>query len=136
MFGCNGEVLVLVIVVSLLVDCFDFVLEVVCIVIIYCMLVFLFLDGYLVNGFELWWVFDFEVLFEMVVELVVVFNVVDDVGEFVFYLYLCDFEIFVCLWVVLGMVGLEYCVGGIEKVDVIGNISYDFDNYDCMVWLC
>jgi len=51
-------------------------------------------------------------------------------------LYKCDLEIFVCEWVILGMFGFEYWIGGFEKEDVIGNVLYDLDNYDYMVCLC
>lgn len=38
-----------------------------------------------------------------------------------------------CLWVLFGIKGLEYCVGGLEKLVYIGVIFYDLVNYEEMV---
>lgn len=90
MFGCNGEFFVLVFVVKFLLDCFDIVLEVCCIVVIYCIFVIMFFDGYFGNGVELWKVFDLvEILcidFYFVIELNII--VVDGLLWFMF--YCCD----------------------------------------------
>jgi 2-oxoglutarate ferredoxin oxidoreductase subunit alpha len=38
-------------------------------------------------------------------------------------------------WAIPGTTGLEHRVGGLEKADVTGNVSYDPDNHDLMVRL-
>jgi len=70
MFGWNFELLVFVVVVFMFGGCFDVVIEGVWIVLKYCMLVFVLLDVYLVNGFELWFFLDVELLLEIIVEFV------------------------------------------------------------------
>ena len=55
----------------------------------------------------------------------------DEAGEFL--PYLRDPETLARPWAVPGTPGLEHRVGGIEKADRTGNISYDPDNHDFMV---
>jgi 2-oxoglutarate ferredoxin oxidoreductase subunit alpha len=60
---------------------------------------------------------------------------VDDAGQPVFHPYLRDPSTLARPWAIPGTPGLEHRVGGIEKADVTGNISYDPDNHDHMTRL-
>jgi 2-oxoglutarate ferredoxin oxidoreductase subunit alpha len=62
-------------------------------------------------------------------------NDVDDSGEPVFHPYLRDDESLARPWAVPGTPGLEHRIGGIEKANITGNISYDPDNHDLMTRL-
>jgi 2-oxoglutarate ferredoxin oxidoreductase subunit alpha len=56
-------------------------------------------------------------------------------GHRVFHPYLRDAETLARPWAIPGTAGLEHRIGGIEKADVTGNISYDPDNHDRMTRL-
>ncbi len=62
-------------------------------------------------------------------------NAVDESGAPTFHPYLRDPATLARPWAVPGTPGLEHRVGGIEKADVTGNISYDPDNHDHMTRL-
>ena len=49
--------------------------------------------------------------------------------------YLRDPETLARPWAIPGTPGLEHRIGGLEKADVTGNVSYDPDNHDLMVRL-
>ena len=57
----------------------------------------------------------------------------DAEGKPVFHPYLRDPETLARPWAIPGTPGLEHRIGGIEKADVTGDISYDPDNHDLMV---
>jgi 2-oxoglutarate ferredoxin oxidoreductase subunit alpha len=60
---------------------------------------------------------------------------VSDDGTEAFWPYVRDPETLARAWAVPGTAGLEHRIGGIEKADGSGNISYDPDNHDHMVRL-
>ena len=62
-------------------------------------------------------------------------NGTDPKGEPTFHPFLRDEETLARPWAVPGTPGLEHRIGGIEKADVTGNISYDPDNHDKMTRL-
>ena len=62
-------------------------------------------------------------------------NGVDPKGEPTFHPFLRDEQTLARPWAVPGTAGLEHRIGGIEKADVTGNISYDPDNHDLMTRL-
>jgi 2-oxoglutarate ferredoxin oxidoreductase subunit alpha len=94
--------------------------------------VFLLSDGYIANGSEPWQVPDVADLPNLQVEFATEPNGTgDQAGEF--WPYLRDPETLARPWAVPGTPGLEHRVGGIEKADKTGNISYDPDNHDFMV---
>ncbi len=90
---------------------------------------FLLSDGYLANGSEPWRIPELDELPDLQVEFATEPNGPD--GEFL--PYLRDPETLARPWAVPGTPGLEHRVGGIEKADKTGNISYDPDNHDFMV---
>jgi 2-oxoglutarate ferredoxin oxidoreductase subunit alpha len=133
MFGRNGESPVPVIAPQSPSDCFDAALEAVRIATAYRTPVFLLSDGYLANGSEPWSIPAVSELPDLTVEFATAPNDTDDRGQPVFHPYLRDQDTLARPWAIPGTAGLEHRIGGIEKADVTGNISYDPDNHDHMV---
>jgi 2-oxoglutarate ferredoxin oxidoreductase subunit alpha len=129
MFGRNGEAPVPIVAAQSPGDCFDAVLEAVRIALTYRTPVFFLSDGYLANGSEPWQIPSLAELPDLRVEFATEPNGPD--GEFL--PYLRDPETLARPWAVPGTPGLQHRVGGIEKADKTGNISYDPDNHDFMV---
>ncbi len=135
MFGRNGESPVPVVAPQSPSDCFDVALEAVRIATAYRTPVFLLSDGYLANGSEPWSVPSVAELPDLTVDFATAPNDTDDKGQPVFHPYLRDQDTLARPWAIPGTAGLEHRIGGIEKADVTGNISYDPDNHDHMVRL-
>ena len=135
MFGRNGESPVPVVAPQSPTDCFDAAFEAVRVATTYRTPVLLLSDGYLANGSEPWPVPAVDDLPELDVRLTTEPNSVDDEGKAVFRPYLRDAATLARPWAVPGTPGLEHRIGGIEKADVTGEISYDPDNHDRMVRL-
>ncbi|HEX6756235.1 MAG TPA: 2-oxoacid:acceptor oxidoreductase subunit alpha [Mycobacteriales bacterium] len=131
MFGRNGEAPVPIVAPRSPADCFDAALEAVRIAVTYRTPVFLLSDGYLANGSEPWRIPDVASLPPLDVEFTTAPNGPD--GEFL--PYLRDPETLSRPWAIPGTPGLEHRIGGIEKADRTGEISYDPDNHDLMVRL-
>ncbi len=129
MYGRNGEAPVPIVAAQSPGDLFAIAVEAARIALTYRTPVFLLSDGYLANGSEPWQVPSVESLPDLSVEFATEPN-----GEDGQYLpYLRDPETLARPWAVPGTPGLEHRVGGIEKADKTGNISYDPDNHDFMV---
>jgi 2-oxoglutarate ferredoxin oxidoreductase subunit alpha len=135
MFGRNGESPVPVIAAGSPADCFNTAIEAARIAIKYRTPVILLSDGYLANGSEPWRIPDVSSLPDISVPFAAVEE--GDAGQAP-----AEFEPFrrdtVTLarpWAIPGTKGLEHRIGGIEKADVAGTISYDPDNHDRMVRL-
>jgi 2-oxoglutarate ferredoxin oxidoreductase subunit alpha len=135
MFGRNGESPVPVLAPRSPADCFDIALEAVRIATAYRTPVLVLSDGYLANGSEPWRVPSVAELPSVPVEFATEPNGEADDGTPVFHAYLRDSETLARPWAVPGTPGLEHRVGGIEKANITGNISYDPDNHDLMVRL-
>lgn len=135
MFGRNGESPVAVLAPRTPSDCFDAALEAVRIATVYRTPVILLSDGYLANGSEPWRLPSVADLPDLRVEQAREPNGLDEKGNPVFQPYLRDPATLARPWAVPGTPGLEHRIGGIEKADVTGNISYDPDNHDRMVRL-
>ncbi|HEX4703202.1 MAG TPA: 2-oxoacid:acceptor oxidoreductase subunit alpha [Pseudonocardiaceae bacterium] len=133
MFGRNGEAPVPVIAPQSPADCFPTVLEAVRIALTYRTPVLLLSDGYIANGSEPWMVPSVDDLPDLRVPFATEPNAPDGSGEF--WPYLRDPETLARPWAVPGTPGLEHRIGGLEKQDGTGNISYDPDNHDKMVRL-
>ncbi|HEX4978647.1 MAG TPA: 2-oxoacid:acceptor oxidoreductase subunit alpha [Acidimicrobiales bacterium] len=89
-------------------------------------------DGYLANGTEPWRLPDVTQLPDISVPFATEPNADDGVT---FHPYLRDPETLARPWAIPGTPGLEHRVGGIEKEDVTGNISYEPENHERMVRL-
>jgi 2-oxoglutarate ferredoxin oxidoreductase subunit alpha len=135
MFGRNGESPCAVVAPQSPGDCFDAALEAVRIATEYMTPVFLLSDGYLANGSEPWCIPDVATLSHKQVTFATELNDVDANGDWVFHPFLRDPETLARPWAVPGTPGLEHRIGGIEKADVTGDLSYDPDNHDKMTRL-
>jgi 2-oxoglutarate ferredoxin oxidoreductase subunit alpha len=129
MFGRNGEAPVPIVAAQSPADCFAAALEAVRIALCYRTPVFLLSDGYLANGSEPWRVPNVTDLPDLSVRFATEPNGAD--GTFL--PYLRDPDTLARPWAIPGTPGLEHRLGGIEKADRTGNISYDPDNHDFMV---
>ena len=129
MFGRNGEAPVPIVAPRSPSDCFDAALEACRLAVKYRTPVFLLSDGYLANGSEPWRVPEVALLPDLGVEFAAAPNRED--GSF--WPYLRDPQTLARPWAVPGTPGLEHRIGGIEKQEGTGNISYDPTNHDLMV---
>jgi 2-oxoglutarate/2-oxoacid ferredoxin oxidoreductase subunit alpha len=125
LYGRNSEAPIPVLAPSSPGDCFWIALEASRIAIKYMVPVIILSDGYLANGAEPWKIPTLDELPEIPVKYVT-----DPVG---FQPYKRNPETLARPWAVPGTPGLEHRVGGIEKQDVTGNISYDPLNHEHMV---
>jgi 2-oxoglutarate ferredoxin oxidoreductase subunit alpha len=128
LYGRNAESPVPVVAASTPGNCFDAALEAARIALKYRTPVFLLSDAYLANGSEPWLIPDVASLPDISVEFATKPN-----AEDAFMPYLRDERTLARPWAVPGTPGLEHRIGGLEKADVTGNISYDPDNHDYMV---
>lgn len=125
-YGRNGEAPVPVLAASTPSDCFNMAIEASRIAVKYMTPVILLTDGYIANGSEPWKVPHFDEIPDIPVE------------------YRTEVEGFAPYqrdenlsrpWVKLGTPGLEHRIGGLEKANITGNVSYDPDNHDLMIKL-
>jgi 2-oxoglutarate/2-oxoacid ferredoxin oxidoreductase subunit alpha len=128
MYGRNGEAPVPIVAPATPADCFDAALEAARIALAYRTPVFLLSDGYLANGSEPWRIPEPNELPDLRVQFATTPNHDDE-----FWPYLRDPQTLARPWAVPGTPGLEHRIGGIEKQDGTGNISYDPANHDFMV---
>ncbi len=132
MFGRNGEAPVPIVAPRSPGDCFDTALEAVRIAITYRTPVMLLSDGYLANGSEPWRIPELAELPEIDPAFAASTNHGEgDDAEF--WPYLRDEQTLARPWAIPGTPGLEHRIGGLEKGDGHGNISYDPANHDFMV---
>lgn len=115
--------------------CFDVAIEAARIALKYRTPVILLSDGYLANGAEPWRVPDVDALPDISVPFATEPNHVGDDGTPQFLPYLRDPETLARPWAIPGTPGLMHRVGGIEKEDGTGNISYTPENHAKMVRL-
>ncbi len=137
LFGRNGESPVAVVAPATPADCFDIALEAVRIAVKYRTPVIILSDGYLANGSEPWRVPEIADLPRLRDEFS--FSSpgewAGDDGQPAFLPFKRNPQSLARPWAIPGTPGLEHRIGGIEKADVTGNISYDPDNHDRMVRL-
>ena len=129
LFGRHGEAPVVVVAPCSPADCFAMVLEAARIALTYRTPVILLSDGYLANGSEPWRLPDVADLPDLTVTFATEPNGPD--GRFL--PYLRDPVTLARPWAVPGTPGLEHRIGGLEKADKTGDISYDPANHDFMV---
>lgn len=132
MFGRNGESPVPIIAPRSPGDCFDAALEATRIAVTYRTPVMLLSDGMLANGSEPWRIPEVSELPTIDPAFATAPNhTEDDKAEF--WPYLRDEATLARPWAIPGTAGLEHRIGGLEKGDGHGNISYDPANHDFMV---
>ncbi len=129
LWGRHGEAPAAVVAASSPGDCFDTALEASRIALKYMIPVILLSDGYLANATEPWRLPEEGSLPEMKVRMVTA----GDNGDFL--PYRRNPETLARGWAVPGEKGLEHRIGGLEKEDVTGDVSYDPDNHQRMVEL-
>jgi 2-oxoglutarate ferredoxin oxidoreductase subunit alpha len=130
LFGRNSESPVPVVAAMSPSDCFDAAIEACRIALKYRTPVYLLSDAYLANGSEPWLLPDVSSLPDISTSFTTEPNF-----EGTFLPYLRDEQTLARPWAVPGTPGLEHRIGGLEKEDRTGNISYDPDNHDLMTRL-
>ncbi|WCO69123.1 2-oxoacid:acceptor oxidoreductase subunit alpha [Iamia majanohamensis] len=135
MYGRHGESPVPVVAAKSPSHCFDAAIEAARIALRYRTPVVLLSDGYLANGSEPWRLPDVADLPDISVDMATEPNHTDDAGEATFWPYLRDPDTLARPWAVPGTPGLEHRIGGLEKEDGSGNISYEPANHEHMVEL-
>jgi 2-oxoglutarate ferredoxin oxidoreductase subunit alpha len=127
MFGRNGESPMPVIAPATPAECFQYAIEAWRIALKYMTPVAFMSDAFLASGAEPWRIPDLESLPSISVP-----NRTERDG---FYPYLRDPQTLARPWAVPGTPGLEHRIGGLEKADILGNVSYDPDNHHRMTAL-
>ena len=135
MFGRNGESPVPIVAAASPADCFGAAIEAARIAVKYRTPVILLSDGYLANGSEPWRIPDLASLPKLSQEFAFAAPGSPDEGGGEFEPFRRDAVTLARPWALPGTPGLEHRIGGIEKADVTGEISYDPDNHDRMVRL-
>nr|WP_230424022.1 2-oxoacid:acceptor oxidoreductase subunit alpha [Streptomyces radicis] len=133
MYGRNGEAPVPIVAPATPAECFTAAIDAARIALAYRTPVFLLSDGYLANGSEPWRVPETGELPDLRVRFATGPNHTLPDGTEVFWPYKRDEATLARPWAVPGTPGLEHRIGGIEKQDGTGNISYDPANHDHMV---
>jgi len=125
MYGRNGESPLAVLAPSHASDCFDIALEAARIATTYRVPVFIMSDGYIANGSEPWKIPSVDSLPDLHVEFAKT--------QENFMPYLRDPKTLARPWAIPGTKGIEHRIGGLEKADKTGAISYEPANHDLMV---
>ena len=128
MYGRHGEAPLPIVAAQSPADCFDAAFEAVRLALKYRTPVILLTDGYLANGAEPWNLPDLDALPDISVPFATELNHGDE-----FWPYLRDPETLARPWAIPGTPGLMHRIGGLEKEDGTGNVSYDPENHDTMV---
>jgi 2-oxoglutarate ferredoxin oxidoreductase subunit alpha len=127
LFGRNGESPMPVVAPATPAECFDLAFEAARIALRYMTPVMYLSDAYLASGAEPWRIPDVADLPSLVVP-----NATD---RETFHPYARDPDTLARMWAVPGTPGLEHRIGGLEKADVSGNVSYDPENHHRMTLL-
>ena len=135
MFGRHGEAPLPIVAPRSPSHCFEVAVEAARLALKYRTPVIVLSDGYLANGAEPWRLPDVDALPDISVEFVTESNHTDPDGRQVYWPYLRDPETLSRPWALPGTPGLQHRIGGIEKHDGDGNISYQPDNHEHMVRL-
>ncbi|HBP16186.1 MAG TPA: 2-oxoglutarate ferredoxin oxidoreductase subunit alpha [Planctomycetes bacterium] len=128
LFGRNGESPCGVLAPATPAECFDMAILAARLALTHMCPVFILSDGYIANGAEPWKLPNPEDIAEIPVTFATEGNGED--GELLGYKH--DPETLARPWAVPGTKGLEHRIGGLEKWDVTGHISYDPDNHHHM----
>ena len=125
MYGRNGECPCVVIAASSPSDCFEMAYEASRIAIEHMIPVFLLSDGYIANGSEPWKYPEISTLKKFK-------NNYIQSNDEEFHPYNRDSKTLARKWAIPGIKGLEHRIGGLEKANNTGNVSYDPDNHHAM----
>jgi 2-oxoglutarate ferredoxin oxidoreductase subunit alpha len=127
MFGRNGESPIPIVAPATPAECFSFAIEAFRIALKYMTPVLYLTDGYIGNGAEPWRIPDVAELPDI--------SRPSHTDKATFQPYARDPETLARPWAIPGTPGLEHRIGGLEKADVSGAVSYDPDNHHRMVTL-
>lgn len=127
MYGRNGECPAAIIAPATPAECFSMAIEAVRIATHYMTPVFFLTDGYLANGAEPWRLPEIDELPKIDIRFATDPESFRPFGR--------NPETLARQWAIPGTPGLEHRIGGIEKQDVTGNVSYDPANHEHMVRL-
>jgi 2-oxoglutarate/2-oxoacid ferredoxin oxidoreductase subunit alpha len=130
LFGRNSESPVPVIAASTPAQCFEAAIEAARIALKYRTPVYLLSDAYLANGSEPWLLPDVNAIAEIDADFTT-----EAPAEGEFLPYTRDDVTLARPWAIPGTPGLEHRIGGLEKQDLTGNVSYDPENHDLMTRL-
>jgi 2-oxoglutarate ferredoxin oxidoreductase subunit alpha len=130
MFGRHGEAPLPIVAAKTPADCFFAAIEAARLAVKYRTPVILLSDGYLANGSEPWLLPDVNTLPDISVPFATEAN-----HDTEFWPYLRDPDTLARPWAIPGTPGLMHRIGGLEKEDGTGNVSYDPDNHELMVRL-
>jgi 2-oxoglutarate ferredoxin oxidoreductase subunit alpha len=128
LFGRHGESPLPVVAAQTPADCFDTAMEACRVALKYMMPVMILTDGYLANGSEPWRVPAADELPDIPVNMAPPAAP----GSPAFLPYQRDPETLARPWATPGTAGLEHRIGGLEKEDGTGNVSYDPTNHELM----
>jgi len=135
MFGRHGEAPLPIVAAKTPSHCFEATIEAVRLAIKYRTPVILLSDGYLANGAEPWRLPDVDQLAPIEPGFASAPNHTEDDGTETFWPYQRDPLTLARPWAPPGVPGLEHRIGGLEKADGTGNVSYDPVNHERMVHL-
>ena len=131
MYGRNGEAPVPILSASTPGDCFYAAYEACRVAVRYMSPVILLADGYVVNGSEPWLIPGANSLSSFPVDFAAAPNGKED-GKATFLPYLRDRSTLARPWAKPGTAGLEHRIGGLEKRETTGTVSYDPENHQRM----
>ncbi|MGH9275505.1 MAG: 2-oxoacid:acceptor oxidoreductase subunit alpha, partial [Acidimicrobiales bacterium] len=134
-YGRHGESPVPIIAAQSPSGCFFTAIEAARIALKYRTPVILLSDGYLANGTEPWRLPAVADLPDISTTFATESNHTNDDGSETFWPYLRDPDTLARAWALPGTPGLMHRIGGLEKEDGSGNVSYDSDNHERMVHL-
>ena len=135
LYGRHGESPMPIVAASTPAGCFDDAIEACRIALKYRTPVFLLSDGYLANGAEPWKLPDVDTLPDISTSFETEPNGTNPNGDPVHMPYVRDPQTLARGWALPGTPGLEHRVGGLEKADGSGNVSYSPENHELMTHL-
>ncbi len=135
LYGRHGESPMPIVAASTPAGCFDDAIEACRIALKYRTPVFLLSDGYLANGAEPWRLPDVDTLPDISTTFETEPNGVNPGGDPVHLPYVRDPDTLARAWALPGTPDLEHRVGGLEKADETGNVSYSPENHELMTHL-
>ena len=135
LYGRHGEAPLPVIAAKSPSHCFEAAIEACRIAVTYRTPVILLTDGSLGNGTEPWELPDVSSIPPIHPDFATGPNATGPDGEDAFHPYARDPETLARPWAPPGLAGLEHRIGGLEKADLTGNVSYDGENHERMTHL-
>ncbi len=135
MYGRHGEAPVPIVAAMTPSHCFSVAIEAARLAVKYRTPVIVLSDGYLANGAEAWRLPDLDALPAIDPGFADAPNFTNEDGTPAFRPYQRDPETLARPWAPPGLPGLEHRIGGLEKEDGTGNVSYDGLNHERMIHL-